>query len=1164
MKNKGSYFLTLLILLVSFGSFSQNKKIIYREGSPVIKGELIAKIKTENRGVFYKKEFSGTAIEALLKKFNVISIERKFPQVIRPRFKSNNHGESLVDLTGVYTISFKQDFNEFDVAKIFHASGMFDYVEAQIVPELMYVPNDPKIGDQYHLDIINIFQAWDIQKGDTNIVIGIVDTGIDSDHPEVVGRIKHNYNDPIDGIDNDLDGYIDNYSGWDTGTEDNDPEVYGHHGNQVTGCASINTDNGADIAASGFNTMILPIKICNNSGYLVGAYEGIIYAADHGADIINCSWGAIGLFNQYHQDVVNYATNNKGSVVVAAAGNNNTSAYFYPASYANVISVGGTTAEDKKWVYSATEGSQYNDKIDVVAPSNKIVSIVRGGGSGLIGGGTSFACPIVSGVLALIKAQYPNASPQKLSAILKITTDDISGVEGNDAYEGMLGTGRVNALKALSPINTPFITYVNHKTDDGFDQDLAGGDTVLMLIDLKNHLGAASNLSVLLRSEDQNSTVIDSISFVSLIGSNEIKTTESYFKFVINSNLETSQFVTFKLEITDGINTFFDDFSVEINKDYVDIMTNNIYLSFSNYGKIGYSLGGSGLGVEYKNSGSLISDMGVLLAINRDTVLSYEDYELLSFDSPIVNTLNSLSTSDAKYTVTGTLRDSWSPNPVGVEVKQTAYAWDTENNRDYVIYEYVIKNQSEIDLDSIYFGVFSDWDIGEKTSNISDFDYTNNIGYVYEEGGIYGGVKLLRSNKSNYYAFDKSGNDGINISDAFDDNEEYMSMTNSINHSRVSGDVANITSSGPYSLKSNDSVVIAFAILGGNDLSSLKYNANNAELMYNKMRGINIVLNEVSNVTCFNDSNGVIDLNIQLSYPPYEVLWTHDSSQVETGIFDLKAGSYKIEVTDKYGISKHMNFAITEPNELNADLLAVQDATCADTQDGSIDLDVSGGNGSYYYKWNDPKIPNIKNPYLSQGNYQLEVSDLNGCRDSVFVIIESPDSLSLFKSTYLNDTSNTCEGELTVDARGGIGPYMYFSGGELNVFDNVFDNLCKGLIDITVEDANGCELTKTYEIKSPEISETINSSTDLLSDFTFYPNPSDVFVTAEFSLPAPQNISISILDAGGKLIQIINVTKSQSDVYKIVLNTSQFSNGNYYLNVNTNQGISSKQFQVYH
>ena len=71
--------------------------------------------------------------------------------------------------------------------------------------------------------------------------------------------------------------------------------------------------------------MILPVKICNNSGYLVGAYEGIIYAADHGAHIINCSWGGKGSFNQYHQDVVNYATNNKGALVVAAAGNSNNS-----------------------------------------------------------------------------------------------------------------------------------------------------------------------------------------------------------------------------------------------------------------------------------------------------------------------------------------------------------------------------------------------------------------------------------------------------------------------------------------------------------------------------------------------------------------------------------------------------------------------------------------------------------------------------------------------------------------------------------------------------------------------------------------------------------------------------------------------------------------------
>ena len=1164
MKQKGFWFSVLLILFVASESFTQVAEVVDRAGGSVIKGQLIAKIKEEYRGVFYKKEYSGTAIYNMLNKFDVQSIDRKFPNTVRPRDSKNNHGENLVDLTGVYRIYYKEDFNEFDAAKIFLLTGMFEYVEAQIVPELMYVPNDPKVSTQYHLDLIDVFEAWDIQKGDTNIVIGITDTGIDSDHPEVVGRVKHNYNDPIDGIDNDKDGYIDNFSGWDTGAEDNDPEVFGHHGNQVTGCASINTDNNGDVAAPGFNTMILPVKICNNSGHLVGAYEGIVYAADHGADIINCSWGGVGSFNQYHQDIVNYATNNKGAVVVAAAGNNNANSYFYPASYANVISVGGTDQEDKKWISSASEGSQYNNMVDVVAPSYNIVSTWRGGGSGLIGRGTSFSAPIVSGVLGLIKAEYPDASPQKLSAILKSSTDNIYGVDGNDAYQGMLGTGRVNAHKALLPITTPFITYIGHKTDDGFDQNLAGGDTVLMQVDIKNHLGATSNLSVLLRSADANTTVLDSISFVSSIGSEEIETTESYFKFVVSPSVGANEKVSFSLEITDGLNTFNDIFSVEVNKDYVDITANNVYLSFNNYGRIGYTLGGSGLGVEYKNSGSLISEMGVLLAVNSNTVLSYEDYELLSFDAPVVNSLNSLSTTDPKCTVTGILDDSWSTQPIGVEVNQTAYAWDTENNQDYVIYEYIIKNKSGSDMDSVYFGVFSDWDIGDKNTNVSGYDYTNNVGYVYDPDGIYGGVKLLRSNKMNYYAFDKSGNDGINITDEFNDAEEYASMSEGITHFNISGDVANIISSGPFPVKSNDSLVVAFAILGGENLNSLKVNANYAEVMYDKMRGINISVNEMSNVTCFNDSNGLIDLDVELSFPPYEVLWIHDSSIVDQNVSNLEAGNYKVEVTDKYGITTGMNFSIVEPNDLIVTPISIENTSCADSRDGNVDLDITGGTGSYYYDWNDSRIPSIKNPPLSKGEYELWVSDMNGCRDTAFITIESPDSLTMYTSNFLNDTLNTCEGAITVTTSGGILPYTYYSEGEINPFENTFEKLCEGEIEITVQDANGCELTNTYEIEAPDQIENINSPLDIFSNFIFYPNPADKFITAEFTLLNPEVIGASIVDASGKLIQLINMGQNYSDDFKIVLNTSHFANGIYYLNVKTSMGISSKQFQVYH
>ena len=281
--------------------------------------------------------------------------------------------------------------------------------------------------------------------------------------------------------------------------------------------------------------MILPIKIANDAGYLTGAYEGIVYAAEQGVDIINCSWGSVGTYSEYQQDIINYATNNKGALVVAAAGNSNATNYFYPASYDNVISVGGTNQTDEKWS-STSDGSQYNDKVDLVAPAVDIVSIWKGGGSGFIGRGTSFAAPIVSGVAGLVKAEYPDASPQKIGAILKATTDDIYSVPGNEIYEGKLGTGRVNAYNALQPVIKPYITYVDHQSDDGLDQNLAVGDTVSLTIDLKNHLGATENIAVILKSENSYTTVLDSLSLIRSLGSNEIKATETSFEFVVNAS----------------------------------------------------------------------------------------------------------------------------------------------------------------------------------------------------------------------------------------------------------------------------------------------------------------------------------------------------------------------------------------------------------------------------------------------------------------------------------------------------------------------------------------------------------------------------------------------------------------------------------------------------
>lgn len=1165
MKKRLSFLVLSFLVLLSSASLYAQKQVRVVNGEKVIKGEIIVKVKDAFLHHFKNNDFSNPNFIFVANQIKITETQKKFPKIYKPRIKYNDQGQELVDLSSIYTINYSANIEEPRAAQLLYMTGMFEYATYQVVPDLMYTPDDPKVGSQYHLDVIKAFEAWDIQKGDSSVVIGITDTGIDTDHPEVVGRVKRNYQDPIDGVDNDYDGYVDNYFGWDTGSEDNDPEVWGHHGNQVTGCASINTDNGAHVAAVGFNTMILPVKICNDAGYLVGAYEGIIYAADHGADIINCSWGGAGSFNQYHQDVINYATFNKGALVVAAAGNSNATTYFYPASYQNVISVAGTNAADEKWTQSSNEGSQYNDKVDVCAPSHNIIGIWRGGGSGLIGRGTSFGCPIASGVAALIKAEYPNASPQKIGAILKTTADDIYSIPGNEVYEGMLGTGRVNAYRALQPVSTPYITFHSYDADDGLEQNFAAGDTVLMTVKLTNHLASTSNISVILKSANGFTTVLDSISYINSLNTDETKEVAVPFKFIVNNSVSPNSNAQFTLYISNGVEEWEDGFGLPVNRDYVDITTNNLDVSFNNYGRIGYTFSGDGVGVNYKESGSLVKDMGVLLAVNETNVLSYEDYELLSFDPAVVNSSSTLSSSEATFTASGTLADDWSMNPVGVKVHQTAYAWTSENNKDYVIYEYIIENPGSASLDSIYLGLFSDWNIGNGNQNEARYESSRDIGYAYEVGGYYAGVKALRSNRVNYYSFDMTGNSGgIDVSDNFNDSEEYESMTSGIANPSSSGDVANIISQGPYSVDAGDSVVVAFAIVAGESLDDLKTNAQYAELMYEKMRGIKIGVEDFQNVTCAGMDNGVIDLDIELGFPPYDVKWYHDSAETSEDLNSVPAGDYNVEVTDKYGIAKKMNFKILEPSPLEAELISIDDISCYGDDDGEIDLVVNGGTGSYFYKWNDSKIPNISNPQLSEGNYVLEVSDVNGCKDSLTFSINAPDPIDIFQGFKLDDTLSTCDGEIALIASGGVAPYQYIWNNGAAQTDNSFYGLCGGEYEATVIDANGCEQSATFEILSPNSTEEVNSYGDLVSSFVLYPNPADEYLIVEFTTDNAEDFDISVLDIEGKLIQKVYADRVNDNSYKVFLNAGLYNAGSYLIALTSPKGKSVFKFEVYH
>ncbi|GAH47056.1 unnamed protein product, partial [marine sediment metagenome] len=227
-------------------------------------------------------------------------------------------------------------------------------------------------------------EAWDVETGSEDVVIAIVDTGVDYTHPDLADNIWVN-DDEISGndIDDDSNGYIDDVNGYDLADNDSDPLDRMDHGTHCAGIAAAVGNNEIGIAGVSWNCKIMPVKVFTDEGrtpvYLWS--EGIKYAADNGADVLSMSIGGHGMADVL-QDGIDYAYG-KGCVLVAAAGNDGGSRSLYPAFFDNVISVaainqnnGRCTKQD--WDpdnhYPLIQGSTWGDEVDVAAPGNLVYS----------------------------------------------------------------------------------------------------------------------------------------------------------------------------------------------------------------------------------------------------------------------------------------------------------------------------------------------------------------------------------------------------------------------------------------------------------------------------------------------------------------------------------------------------------------------------------------------------------------------------------------------------------------------------------------------------------------------------------------------------------------------------------------------------------------------
>ncbi len=377
--------------------------------------------------------------------------------------------EEEIPQIGVQILSVPPSEIEAKIAA-YKADPRVEYAEPDYISQPTYEPNDPYYGDgtQWGPQKISAPQAWDLSKGDSNVVVAVIDWGVDLQHPDLQAKMWTNVDEtPDNGIDDDGNGYIDDVYGWDFANDDNDPQDDYGHGSHVGGIIAAATDNGVGIAGVAFNSSIMAVKVgdgtTGTARYSDIAYS-LMYAADNGAKVINLSLGGYA-YSSFLGGAVNYAWD-AGCVLVGAVGNNNLSDPFYPAAYDNVIGVSGTDQNDAK-----ASWSNYGAQVAVAAPGVSIYSTYWNGGSTYAYmSGTSMSAPHVAGLAALLFAQDGTRTNATVRSLIEGSADDL----GDAGWDQYYGYGRINAYQALMAASA-----VIDPANGGSLQSAEGGDLSL-------------------------------------------------------------------------------------------------------------------------------------------------------------------------------------------------------------------------------------------------------------------------------------------------------------------------------------------------------------------------------------------------------------------------------------------------------------------------------------------------------------------------------------------------------------------------------------------------------------------------------------------------------------------------------------------------------------
>lgn len=369
--------------------------------------------------------------------------------------------------TGFVDVEIESDQDVFEVIDAYLASGLVEIAEPNTFGEYHAMPDDPQYGSQFHFPIMQADDAWDITTGSPDVIIAVLDSGTEFSHEDMgLGTDAYQniwlnpgedaWSDPNDpstgnGIDDDMNGYVDDWKGYDFSNDNNNSEGSFFHGTAVAGAVAAKTHNGTGVAgmAGGWNgpgarLMIAGVGDSGPNGSVLD--DAILYAAENGAHVVQLAL-SVGPSSAIDA-AIQTAVDNHNMVIICSSGNSGATSVGYPSSNADVIAIGATDSSDMKASFS-----NHGPDVEVSAPGVGILMPDLNDGYGP-SSGTSFSSPLTSGVVALMLAVNPNLTNDEVRQILHDTADKVGGYNynwdaGMPGHSFELGYGRVNALSAV-------------------------------------------------------------------------------------------------------------------------------------------------------------------------------------------------------------------------------------------------------------------------------------------------------------------------------------------------------------------------------------------------------------------------------------------------------------------------------------------------------------------------------------------------------------------------------------------------------------------------------------------------------------------------------------------------------------------------------------------